>query len=118
MFPYQKGPDKIGRVLRLLSSDGNNSPAEVRLKAAADAQRYDQIVCGLLIPRDHSRGSCFPLAPVSRQKAVWMTCHHVTEGRLDLEFLLIGVHLDHCFIQLLFVQSIQMDAGGNTPPPL
>ena len=83
MFPYQKGQSAASRVLRLQASVDSNPPAEVRLKAAAQAQRYDQIVCGLLSFRGEFQGSCFPLSPVVRQRAVWMTCQQVTKGKLD-----------------------------------
>ena len=80
MFPYQAGGSGLGRVLRFQASSDTNPSAEVRLKAVADEQRYDHIVCGLLSCRSQFKGSCFPLTPVVRQKAVWMTCQHVTKG--------------------------------------
>lgn len=80
MFPYQAGSEGLGRVLRLQASSGTNPVAEVRLKSVTDKQRYDHIVCGLLSCRGEYKGSCFPLTPVVRQKAVWMTCQHVTKG--------------------------------------
>ena len=67
VFPYQKGPGGFGRALRLQCSDGNTSPAEERLKAAADARRYDQIVCGLLSLRDQFEGSCVR-SPLSQDR--------------------------------------------------
>ena len=84
MFPYHTGPNGTGRVLRSQASVETNPP-EVRLQTAADAQRYDQIGCGLLSFRDQCQGSCFPLTPVSGHKAVRMTCKHVTRGKLDLQ---------------------------------
>lgn len=89
MFPYQAGTGGLGRILRFQASSGTNPSAEVRLKTVADEQRYDNIVCGLLSFRSEFRGSCFPLTPVVRQRAVWMTCQHVTKGSVATP-LLVG----------------------------
>ena len=89
MFPYQAGTGGLGRILRFQASSGTNPSAEVRLKTVADEQRYDNIVCGLLSFRSEFRGSCFPLTPVVRQRAVWMTCQHVSKGSVATP-LLVG----------------------------
>ena len=80
MFPYQAGTGGLGRILQFQASSGTNPSAEVRLKTVADEQRYDNIVCALLSFRSEFRGSCFELTHVVRQRAVWMTCQHVTKG--------------------------------------
>ena len=87
MFPYQAGTAGIGRILRFQASSGTNPTAELRLKTVADKRRYDNIVCGLLSFRSEFQGSCFPLTPVVRQKAVWMTCQHVTKGSVATQLL-------------------------------
>ena len=89
MFPYQAGTGGMGRILRFQASNGTNPSAEVRLKTVADEQRYDNIVCGMLSVRSEFRGSCFPLTPVVRGRAVWMTCQHVTRGSVAMP-LLVG----------------------------
>ena len=89
MFPYQAGTGGLGRILRIQASSGMNPSAEVRLKIVADERRYDNIVCGLLSFRSEFRGSCFPLTPVVRQRAVWMTCQRVTKGGVETP-LLVG----------------------------
>lgn len=80
MFPYQAATGGTGRILRFQATSGSNPSAEVQLKTVADEKRYDNIVCGLLSFRSEFRGSCFPLTPVRRGRAVWMSCQHVTRG--------------------------------------
>ena len=95
MFPYQAGTGGMGRILRFQASNGTNPSAEVRLKTVADEQRYDNIVCGLLSFRSEFRGSCFPLTPVVRGRAVWMTCQHVTRGSVAIPLLVGSATIAH-----------------------
>ena len=95
MFPYQAGTGGTGRILRFQASSGTNPSAEVRLKTVADEQRYDNIVCGLLSFRSEFRGSCFPLTPVVRGRAVWMTCQHVTKGSVATPLLVGSTAIAH-----------------------
>lgn len=79
MFPFQASGS--GRILRLQAAAGVNPPAEVRLMGAAATGSYDQIVCGMFWHRDQGYATAFPLTVPVRQKAIWMTCQHVSAGR-------------------------------------
>ncbi len=79
MFPFQASGS--GRILRLQAAAGVNPPAEVRLMGAAATGSYDQIVCSMFWHRDQGYATAFPLTVPVRQKAIWMTCQHVSAGR-------------------------------------
>ena len=81
MFPFQAAGS--GRVPRVQAVPGSNPSAEVRIKSAAEGENYDQIVCGTFWHRDQGVGTAFPLTPLFRQKAIWMTCRHVAAGDGD-----------------------------------
>lgn len=72
MFPFQAVGS--GRVLRVQVTPDANPLVELRLSKAAEEEKYDGLVCGMLWHWEQGVGTAFPLTPVYRQKAVWMTC--------------------------------------------
>ena len=78
MFPFEAAGS--GRVLRVQATPGANPVVELRLKNAAEQEKYNNIICGMFWHRDQGVGTAFPLTPIYRQKAIWMTCQHVAAG--------------------------------------
>ena len=68
MFPFQGVG--TGRVLRVQAMPGANPLVELRLRQAAEEEKYDHVVCGMFWHREQGVGTAFPLTPVYRQKAV------------------------------------------------
>ena len=68
MFPFQAV--ESGRVLRVQAMLGAFPPAELRLKRAAEEEKYDHCICGMFWHWEQGVGTAFPLTQIYRQKAV------------------------------------------------